>query len=150
MCFVVVTQLCFFHIRPFRKYNSSCSNMSRTSLIVSREPPDPEIDPRVQDMDTPSWRRLQRDRTHTNKFLISEQFSYFDEDLNVVDENGDDNDYNYTDKNEGYDSNVVDDVTDVINATNKSRITKREKILERQAFFAEVVQKTEDSDKRNI
>ena len=99
---------------------------------------------------TPSWRWLQRDRTHTNKFLISEQFSYFDEDPNVVDGNGDDNDYNYTDKNEGYDSNVVDDVTDVMNATNKSRITKREKILERQSFFAEVVQKTEDSDKRNM
>ena len=119
-------------------------------MIFSRGPLNPEIDPRVQDMDTPSWRRLQRDRTHTNKFLISEQFSYFDEDLNVVDGNGDDNDYNYTDKNEGYDSNVVDDVTDVMNATNKSRITKREKILERQSFLAEVVQKTEDSDKRNM
>ena len=87
---------------------------------------------------------------HTNNYEISEQFSYFDEDLNVVDENGDDNDYNYTDKNEGYDSKVVDDVTDVINATNKSRITKCEKILERQAFYAEVIQKAEDSDKRKM
>ena len=128
-----------------------CSLLYQTSVIVSRGPLNPEIDPRVLDiLMTPSWRWLQRDRTHTNKFLISEQFSHFDEDLNVVDGNGDDNDYNYTDKNEGYDSNVVDDVTDVINATNKSRITKSEKILERQAFFAEVVQKTEDSDKRNM
>ena len=37
-----------------------------------------------------------------------------------------------------------------MNATNKSRITKSEKILERQAFYAEVIQKAEDSDKRKM
>ena len=57
---------------------------------------------------------------HTNNYEISEQFSYFDGDLNVINDNGDDNDI------------------------------KREKILERQAIFAEVVQKTEDPDKRNM
>ena len=96
-------------------------------------PEDPSTQRLTQESRKSSWRGLQRD-----------------EDLNVVDENGDDNDYNYTDKNEGYDSKVVDDVTDVINATNKSRITKCEKILERQAFYAEVIQKAEDSDKRKM
>ena len=54
---------------------------------------------------------------HTNNYEISEQFSYFDGDLNVINDNGDDND---TYQNEGDDSDVVDDVTDAINGTKKS------------------------------
>ena len=46
---------------------------------------------------------------HTNNYGISEQFSYFDGDLNVINDKGDDND---TYQNEGDDSDVVDDVTD--------------------------------------
>ena len=46
---------------------------------------------------------------HTNNYEISEQFSYFDGDLNVINDICDDND---TYQNEGDDSDVVDDVTD--------------------------------------
>ena len=51
---------------------------------------------------------------HTNNYEISEQFSYFDRDLNVINDICDDND---TYQNEGDDSDVVDDVTDAINGT---------------------------------
>ena len=57
---------------------------------------------------------------HTNNYEISEQFSCFDGDLNVINDKGDDND---TYQNEGDDSDVIDDVTDAINGTKKSRIT---------------------------
>ena len=79
-------------MRPFRIYNSSCSNMSRTSLIVSREPPDPDVDPRVQDILMEVVTEGQTTSEHTNNYEISEQFSYFDGDLNVINDNGDDND----------------------------------------------------------
>ena len=59
---------------------------------------------------------------HTNNYEISEQFSYSDGDLNVINDNGDDND---TYQNEGDDSDVVDDVTDAINDNKKSLNVKR-------------------------
>ena len=59
---------------------------------------------------------------HTNNYEISEQFSYFDGDLNVINDKGDDND---TYQNEGDDSDVVDDVTDAINGTKKSLNVRR-------------------------
>ena len=66
--------------------------MSRTSLIVSREPPDPEIDPRVQDILMEVVTEGQTTSEHTNNYEISEQFSYFDGDLNVINDICDDND----------------------------------------------------------
>ena len=54
---------------------------------------------------------------HTNNYEISEQFSYFDGDVNVINYNFDDND---TYQNESDDSNVADDVTDAINGTKMS------------------------------
>ena len=59
---------------------------------------------------------------HTNNYEISEQFSYFDGDLNVINDICDDND---TYQNEGDDSDVVDDVTDAINDNKKSLNVKR-------------------------
>ena len=50
---------------------------------------------------------------HTNKYEIN---------LNVINDNGDDND---TYQNEGDESDVVDDVTDAINGTKKSLNVKR-------------------------
>ena len=62
--------------------------MSRTSLIVSREPPDP----RVQDILMEVVTEGQTTSEHTNNYEISEQFSYFDGDLNVINDICDDND----------------------------------------------------------
>ena len=53
--------------------------MSRTSLIVSREPPDP----RVQDILMEVVTEGQTTTEHTNKYEIN---------LNVINDNGDDND----------------------------------------------------------
>ena len=66
--------------------------MSIISLIVSREPPDPEIDPRFQDILMEVVTEGQTTSEHTNNYEISEQFSYFDGDLNVINDICDDND----------------------------------------------------------
>ena len=105
--------------------------MSRASVIVSNEPPDPGMDPRVKDILMEVDTEDQNTSEHRKNYEISEKYDYFDGDLNIVDDIDDDND---TDKNEGDNSDIVDDVIEAINAPKKSRMTKHEKILERQAI----------------
>ena len=69
-----------------------CSLLYRTSVIVSRGPLNPEIDPRVQEILMEVVIEGQTTSEHTNNYEVSEQFSYFDGDLNVINDNGDDND----------------------------------------------------------
>ena len=57
--------------------------MSRASVIVSNEPPDPKIDPKVQDILMEVVTEGQTTTEHTNKYEIN---------LNVINDNGDDND----------------------------------------------------------
>ena len=52
----------------------------------------PEIDLRVQDIIIEVITEGQTTSEHTNNYGISEQFSYFDGDLYVINDKGDDND----------------------------------------------------------
>ena len=117
-------------------------------MIVSREPPEPDIDPRVQDILMEEDVEDEIISTYSKNYETSEKFAYFDEELNVIDndnDNDDDTDKsedddgdidNDTDKSVGDDGDIDDDndINDTINVTKKSRMTKKEKLLEKQSI----------------
>ena len=97
--------------------------MSRVSVIVSKEPPDPEMDPRVAEI-------LQEAQSTSNdaskqNYDIGENFDYYEKDLNVVDDvdEDSDNDNNNDDDmdNDDNDDNDNNENDEAINVAKKRK-----------------------------
>ena len=126
VCVVTVVKHCFLSHSELSEYTILI--MSRASVIVSREPPDPDMDPRVKeilleaDVEDPA-------SNHIENYEFGDNFSYFEKDLNVVVDEDDNDKIDEEEDNEDNDNeesdNDDDDDNETINVNKKPYMTKQ-------------------------
>ena len=120
--------------------------MSRTSVIVAREPPDPIIDPRVEEIIIEMNVQVRDGNNQAITYETGEMFNYASDTVHVDEENngdndniGDSGDHDDTDNDNIDDSDDHDDKDNddmPINVTRKPKMT-RKKIREENKWVKE-------------
>ena len=121
-------------------------------MIVSREPPDPISDPRVEDLMTEVNDELEEANRLAKNYVVGERFNYYSEKVNVDDmddeddsvdgqNDGDDNvdGDNDSDRDDHGDNDVNEDIDTVvlpINVQKKTKMTKQ-KVQEERNWIRE-------------